>query len=156
MTLEELIRNHRFTHGLAPEYVTRLAGLATEVQFDEDALVLEEGPISEHLYLLLSGSVAVELRTPRFTVCVQAVGAGEAFGWSALLDGQGSCFQVRAREPIRALRLSGRDVVKLCRGDGQLGTELLLRALKLVAGRVKATEERFAEMCGVRLQTAAD
>ncbi|MBZ5580103.1 MAG: cyclic nucleotide-binding domain-containing protein [Acidobacteriia bacterium] len=156
MTLESLVSRHGFTQGLTDEQVARVAALATEVQFAEDALILEEGQLSEYLYLLLSGSVAVELRTSQFTVCVQALGASQAFGWSALLDHQDTFFQVRARESVHALRLQGRELKQLCRSDGQLGTELLLRTLRLVAGRVKATEERFAEMCGVRLQAAAD
>jgi len=32
-----------------------------------------------------------------------------------------------------------------------LGAEILRRTLQVVAGRVKATELRFAEMCGVRV-----
>ena len=37
------------------------------------------------------------------------------------------------------------------RTDPDLGAEILLRILGVVAGRVKATEERFAEMCGVSM-----
>jgi CRP-like cAMP-binding protein len=71
------------------------------------------------------------------------------FGWSALLDHQDTLFQVRAREPMTTLCLQGPDLAQLCRTDPELGTEILTRTLRLVAGRVKATEERFAEMCGV-------
>ena len=156
MAQEHLISRHRFTKDLSEVQTASLAALATEVQFDEDSLVLKSGHLSQYLYLLISGSVAVELRTPQFTVCVQALGPGQAFGWSALLDHQDTFFQVRAREHAAALRIKGSDLIQLCRTDGQLGTELLLRTLRLVAGRVKATEERFAEMCGVRLQAAAD
>jgi hypothetical protein len=35
--------------------------------------------------------------------------------------------------------------------EPELGTEILQRTLQVVAGRVKATEVRFAEMCGVRV-----
>ena len=39
----------------------------------------------------------------------------------------------------------------LRRTDPELGAEILLRILGVVARRVKATEERFAEMCGVSM-----
>ena len=156
MTLGELIGRHKLTKGFCEEEITALAKLATKVEFDEGTLILKEGQLSEHFYLLVAGSVAVELRTPQFNICVQALGPGEAFGWSAVLDHHETLFQIRAREPICAVRISGSALTELCRNRSQLGTELLLRTLCLVAGRVKATERRFAEMCGVRLASAAD
>lgn len=156
MTLGELIRRHKLTKGFCEEEITALAKLATKVEFDEGTLILKEGQLSEHFYLLVAGSVAVELRTPQFNICVQALGPGEAFGWSAVLDHHETLFQIRARERICAVRISGSALTELCRNRSQLGTELLLRTLCLVAGRVKATERRLAEMCGVRLASAAD
>ena len=60
-------------------------------------------------------------------------------------------FQVRARERTAALRLDGAALRAACHKDTLLGTEVLQRTLKVVAGRVRATEMRFAEMCGVRV-----
>jgi len=51
------------------------------------------------------------------------------------------------------LYLDGSDLAQLCRIDPHLGVELLTRILKLVAGQVKATEERFAEICGISLRS---
>ena len=151
MALVDALRNHGFTHGLTPEQMASLAAIADEVTFDESELVLMEGQRSTAFYLLTSGSVAVELRASCFVVCVQALGPGQVFGWSSLLDHQDTLFQVRAREHTTALRLDGGALKSLCRTDTPLGTEILQRTLQIVAGRVKATELRFAEMCGVRL-----
>jgi hypothetical protein len=68
-----------------------------------------------------------------------------------LLDDQETLFQVRAREYTTALRLDGATLQAACRRDTLLGVEVLQRALEVVAGRVRATEIRFAEMCGVRV-----
>jgi CRP/FNR family transcriptional regulator, cyclic AMP receptor protein len=125
--------------------------LCSEVTFQDDDLILKNGQRSEFFYLILTGSASVELRAARFTVCLQALGPGQAFGWSALLDHQDTLFQVRAREPMTALCLHGVDLAQLSRTDPELGAGLLMRILSLVAGRVKATEERFAEMCGVSM-----
>ena len=95
--------------------------------------------------------MSVELRTPSYVVSVQAVGPGEAFGWSSLLEGHDTLFLVRAREHTTALRLDGHALKVACHEDTLLGMEVLLRALALVAGRVRTTEIRFAVMCGVRV-----
>lgn len=151
MTQEQILQNHAFTQGLADTQIATLASLATEVTFADDEVILVENRRSQYFYLVLTGSVTVELHTPTFTVSVQALGPGQAFGWSALLDHQDTLFQVRARERTTALRVAGSDLAEICRSDTKLGTELLLRTLKVVAGRVKAAEAKFAEMCGIRV-----
>ncbi len=47
----------------------------------------------------------VQLRTPAYVVAVQALGPGDVFGWSALLEEHDTLFEVRAREATTALRL---------------------------------------------------
>ncbi|HEY1218243.1 MAG TPA: cyclic nucleotide-binding domain-containing protein [Bryobacteraceae bacterium] len=121
------------------------------MEFEADELILRNGQRSRAFYLVTSGSVVVELCAPQYTVTVEALGAGRVFGWSALLDQHDTLFQVRARERTTALRLEGDALKELCRTDPALGAEILRRTLQVVAGRVKATELRFAEMCGVRV-----
>jgi len=151
LTREQILQQHAFTQGLAESQIARLASLAAEATFAADEVILLEGRRSRYFYLVLTGSVGVELRTPTFTLSVQVLGAGDAFGWSALLDQQDTLFQVRARERTTTLRVAGRDLAELCQSDTALGAQFLLRTLRMVAGRVKATEARLAEMCGVRI-----
>ena len=151
MTLEAVLRTHRFSQGLTDSQVATLAGIAEEVTFEDNEVILESRQRSASFYLLTAGSVAVELRAATYVVCVEALGPGQLFGWSALLDHQDTLFQVRARERTKALRLDGARLKAACQVDSQLGNEVRQRALQVVAGRVRATEIRFAEMCGVRV-----
>jgi len=151
MTLNHVIRDHCFTQGLTDEQIAKLAALASEVTFEENQVIFRDGQRSTSFFLVTGGSVAVEQRTPTYVVCVQTLGPGQVFGWSALLEDHDTLFQVRARERTTALRLDGAVLKSACREDQQLGNEILHRALKVVAGRLKATEVRFAEMCGVRM-----
>lgn len=151
ITLEPKIRQHAFAAGLAEEQTAVLARLAHEVSFAEDEVILLDGQRSKAFYLLCSGSVAVELRTPHYVVCVEALGPGQVFGWSALLEDQDTLFQVRARERTHALRIEGHALQEACKADPALASAVLQRILQVVAGRVKATEIRFAEMCGVKV-----
>ena len=152
MMLDEVLKGHTFTGGLADRHVARLAALAREVSFEENEAILLAGQQSEHFYLLLSGSVCIEVNTRVCTVCVQALGPGEAFGWSALLDHHDTLFQVRARERSAALYLNGADLSAAFREDPELAAEMLRRTLRLVAGRVQAAEAQLGELCGMRMQ----
>ena len=151
MTLKQAMRTHKFAQGLTDSQVATLAEMAEEVTFEDNEVILETGQRSTSFYLLTAGSVAVELRAATYVVCVEALGPGQLFGWSALLDHQDTLFQVRAREHTTALRLDGARLKAACQADSQLGNEVRQRALQVVAGRVRATEIRFAEMCGVRV-----
>jgi CRP/FNR family cyclic AMP-dependent transcriptional regulator len=146
-----ILRNHEFVQGLSDQQLQCLATHATEVEFGENEIILLDGQHSASFYLLVTGSVAIELRASRYAVCVEALGPGQVFGWSSLLDHQDTLFQVRAREHTTALRIEGPALQRLCKEDPNLGTEILQRTLQVVAGRVKATERRFAEMCGVKV-----
>lgn len=151
MAQVEELRSHEFTSGLTQGQIASLASLARRVEFEMDELILLDGQRSKAFYLLTAGSVAVELCAPQYTVTIEALGAGKVFGWSSLLDQHDTLFQVRAREHTTALRVEGRALQGLCCTDPALGVEILRRTLQVVAGRVKATELRFAEMCGVRV-----
>src|SRR5690349_20219564 len=137
--VDQVLQHHAFMQGLAPAHIADLSLLAREVTFEEDEVILDEGQLSSAFYLLSTGSVSIELRTRRYAVCVEALGPGQAFGWSALLDHQDTLFQVRARERTTALCLDGVALKDKCRTNFALGVEILQRTLALVAERVEAT-----------------
>ena len=151
MPLTQTLKDHSFAQGLTVDQMETLASLATEVTFEENQVILVDGQRSTSFYLVVTGSVVVELRTPVCVMVVQALGPGNVFGWSALLDRQDTLFQVRARERTTALEIDGATLKARCMSDTPLGAELLHRILNVVAGRVKATELRFAEMCGIKV-----
>ena len=150
MTLTETARDHNFFAGLTDAQATKLFSIADEVAFEENELILKARQQSKFFYLLLSGSVCVEVNAKLYTVCIQSLGPGEAFGWSALLDHHDTLFQVRSREKSRALCLDGETLCALLKKEPELAAELYRRTLNLVAGRVQATEARLGELVGIR------
>jgi len=151
MTLTDTLRDHAFVAGLTGRQLARLSSLAREVSFEENELILVTAQQSKQFYLLLTGTVCVEFRTRAYSLRIQSLGHGDAFGWSALLEGHDTLFQVRAHEHSTALCLDGADLAEAFREDPTLAAEMFRRALHLVAGRVQATEAKLGELCGVRI-----
>lgn len=151
MTLTDAVKEHSFLAGLPDSQADKLLALAQEIRFKENELVLTGREQSKYFYLLLEGSISIEVSARSYVVSILALGPGEAFGWSALLDHHDTLFQVRAREDCRVLRIDGADLTAALRADPLLAAQVYRRALSLAAERVKATEERLAELCGVRL-----
>jgi len=144
------LKHAAFTAGMAEAHLAKLAALGRDVAFQEGQLILSTGERSTRFYLLLSGSACIEVRAPFYTVCVQVLRPGEAFGWSSFLDHSDTLFQVRAREASNAMCWDGAQLSAMCLKDRELGLELHRRLLGLVAGRLKATEAKLAEFCAVR------
>jgi CRP-like cAMP-binding protein len=151
MPQRQVLRDHAFTQGLSETQIDRLSKIATQVAFQENDVILLDGARSKSFFLLVTGSVVVELRAPQYVMAVQALGPGDVFGWSALLDDQDTLFQVRAREDTTALQIDGATLKAHCLSEPTLGAEFFHRILRVVAGRVRATELRFAEMCGIKV-----
>ena len=152
MTLADTVKEHSFLAALPDPQAEKLLALAHEVRFHENELILTAREQSQYFYLLLEGTVCVEVSARAYVVCIQALGPGEAFGWSALLDHHDTLFQVRAREDCRALRIEADELAAALRTDPVLAVEVFRCALQLAAERVKSTEERLAELCGVRVE----
>ncbi len=145
----EALRRQSFTQGMKADQLAKLATLAAEVPFQEDQIIFQAGERSVYLYLLVSGYVCIEIRTPVYSICVQALGPGGAFGWSSVLESHYTAFQVRALQPSTALRLDSKQLLAACHDDSELGIEIFSRLLQLVATRLRATESRLAEFCGI-------
>jgi CRP-like cAMP-binding protein len=125
-----------------------LAAAAELIEFGPDEQIFGSGERSRYFYLLLSGTAFLELQTPVYRVAIQELKDGEAFGWSALIDGPYRAFQVRAGAVCRVIRIPGDRILHACEGDDRLGSLVFRGLAEIVARRLRATERRFEEFCG--------
>jgi CRP/FNR family transcriptional regulator, cyclic AMP receptor protein len=149
MTMENLadtLRTHRFVEGFKPEYIEKLASLAGLVRFEKNAVVFREGDESSFFYLLLSGSVVLEVATAGRVLRVQTLGKGEELGWSSMLPSTSKHFQARAQEPVTALVFDGARLRAACDDDCGFGYTMMRRTLKVVSARLKATRMQLLDM----------
>jgi CRP-like cAMP-binding protein len=144
----ETLRSHPFTEGMTESQLKVLSELAELVHFEADRRIFGAGERPRFFYLLLSGTVFLELQTPVYTVCIQQLNQGETFGWSALVDQPFRAFQVRSRDACSVVRLPGDRLLKACEEDERLGLLVFRYLAAMIARRLRAAEARFAEFCG--------
>ena len=120
MALGQLLKNHPFTKGMPDSTIKKLVPLARLVSFEEDEIVFRAGERAMYFCLLLRGSACVEIRTSCYSISIQTLGPGDAFGWSSLLEEHHLVFQVRARESSSALFLDGELLTAACQEDSTL------------------------------------
>jgi CRP-like cAMP-binding protein len=132
---------------LSIEYASKLLRRAERLTFEADDVILRTGEKLEQFYVLLEGTVAVEMIRPAFSLRIQVLGPGEGFGWSALISGSDTMFQVRAREDCTVACIGRKTLKALCEAEPEFGVRFLFSVLHLVARRIPATEERLYEFC---------
>jgi CRP/FNR family cyclic AMP-dependent transcriptional regulator len=153
-TLIEGMRTHPLLAGLSEAQLTGVRALATVGTFHSGEVVLHAETPSTTLYLIIGGNAVIELCMPSVTAEIQRLGPGDVFGWSALVGGTDTLFQVRASTELIAVRLDGARLLELCKSDTALGVKILHGLIQVVAGRVKASERRFQRLIGVGARPA--
>jgi CRP/FNR family transcriptional regulator, cyclic AMP receptor protein len=138
-SLFEGAREQPFLKGLSAEHIEKLMAMAGEVRFTADEIIFREGEKSDFFYLLLSGRVALEVRTSGHTLRVQTLGVGDELGWSSFFEEETRRFQARALVQVQALRFEGARLRKACAEDRELGYALEHRLLQVVSSRLQAT-----------------
>ena len=136
-----------FLKGLSESQLTTLLADALPSEFAEGEQVFTEGDPANRFYLLISGSVAVELpsednpeRTP---VLIETLGPGDVLGWSWLFAPYRWHFDARALTPVKAVFFYGTRLRSQCENDHELGYELMRRTAEVVVNRLHATRRRM-------------
>ena len=141
-------RGQPFLKGLSAEHIEKMMAMASEVRFAADEIMFREGEKSDFFYLLLSGRVALEVRTSGHTLRVQTLGVGDELGWSSFLEEETRRFQARALVQVQALSFEGAHLRKACAEDRELGYALQHRLLEVVSGRLQATLLQLSDIYG--------
>ncbi len=149
-TLRDALTEHPFLAGLPPVHVDKLAEICFEKTFGEDEILFRESDPSGFFYLLLSGTVALEITAPGRVVRIMTVGAGEELGWSSLMADGRKQFQARALEPVHALALDGSRLRKLCEADHEFGHNMMKRLLVVVSERLQNTRLQLLDIFSTR------
>ena len=145
LSFEERLREHPFFHGLRPDYLAILAGLASQKEFEAGQQVVEAGASADGLYVVEMGSLLIESREPAGPMPVQIVPAGGAVGWSSFFEPYEWHFDVRAAEPTSALFFKAADLRERCAGDYHFAYELTKRITRMMVQHLQSTRQRMWE-----------
>jgi hypothetical protein len=110
----DLLKDARSAH------LALLAGIAEEIDVDQDAVLIREGEPNEALYIVTRGRVVLEGVGGQIEV-----GEGSAFGTWALIDEASSPVEARATEPTQLLRIRRVDFLDLVADHPELAIGLL-------------------------------
>ena len=146
--LEETLRRLEFLGGVADQYMKELAALSKVVDFAEGTIVFSEGEPAVNCYLIVDGSVLLEICGPAGCTPILTVGEGELLGWSSVLGAKQLTSTARTRTSTRAIELSGHELLTLCEQIPQFGYQFMRCTALALAKRLTATRLQLLDLYG--------
>jgi CRP-like cAMP-binding protein len=150
----ELIRRYAFFAGFSHEQLIDLSQAAEQVFVEAEHQFLYEGDRLTNFYLVLDGAVGIIIKVPdgdieqsltrQITndlitkdVVVSNIGAGELFGWSALIPPNKSTANVKALTSCRVLVFDYQQLQPIIAEDCCFGHLLTLKAAQTIRDRLR-------------------
>jgi CRP/FNR family transcriptional regulator, cyclic AMP receptor protein len=148
-TIDAVLRDVPMFQGLDSDELVLLAGCATNVHFDEGAVLFREGDSADVFYAVRQGAVALEVFVPtRGSVTIETLEDGEVLGWSWLFPPYRWHFDAKALSPIRATAFDGACLRDKCDQDPRLGYHLMSRFAQVMIERLQWTRLRLLDVYG--------
>ncbi|MGB0670873.1 MAG: cyclic nucleotide-binding domain-containing protein [Rhodospirillales bacterium] len=147
--LDRILGEHDFFKGLAPEFLSLLAGCASNAVFKDGEFLYREGEDAQDFFLVRAGDVGLELATPAGgAIVIETLHEGDVLGWSWLVPPHRSRFDARARGPVRCTRLDGACLRGKMETDHELGYQVYRRFLPILADRLGAARLQMLDLYG--------
>ncbi len=146
-TLLEILHRIRFLDGIAEQDLHRIASVAQLESFRPGATVFREGDRLTKIFMVVTGSVALEVGVPGHSPKrLHTIGEGELLGWSPVLDQGPMTATARALVPTQAVALDAFQVLAMCHQDPSFGFTFMRRTARALAQRLSATRLQLLDV----------
>jgi CRP-like cAMP-binding protein len=146
MTVEdvaELLRTAPLFADLDPASLLALARYGDEVRFDAEALLARDGWPADRFYVLLEGSVSLDVHEPHAEpLPIETLTVPEVVGWSWLMPPFRWHFDVRVLTPVWAIAIEAEALRVAMVEDPSFGYALMTRFARVLLQRLQATRLR--------------
>lgn len=140
------LRSLSFLQGMDDEQIRLLSELANEAEFAEGTLIFSECQAATHCYLIVSGSVLLEICGPDRCTTILTIGPGELLGWSTLLGSARLTASARCLETTRSFEFDGTKLLALCDANPSFGYQLMRCVVRTLSGRLTATRLQMLDL----------
>ena len=152
-----MLRKVPFFGGLDPAKLKLLAFTSRAVRFDPGELLMVRGDPPDSVFVIIEGEVEILGETPAGEFIVAVVGRNELQGEMGVISNTPRGASVRAKTPVRALRIAGDVFLRLLTENPGCALHVMRElSARVVAGNARvASALRDVESLKARL-TAAD
>lgn len=146
-TLAPILAAHPFFKGFDQPSLDLVTGCASNVRFDEGAVIFRQGEAAKQFFIVREGKVALDILIPgRSPMIVQTVENGEVLGWSWLFPPYLSRFNARVIEPVRAIALDAKCLRDKCEKDHDFGYTMMTNFARVMQERISALTLQLTDL----------
>jgi CRP-like cAMP-binding protein len=150
--LTQTLREISFLHDMRPEHLEQIANIARIRDFNEHDVIFREGDAAEHVYLIVFGSVSLEICAAGVGCKrILTLGTGELLGWSSLFGQSRYTAKARTPQSARLVEINVPEIMKICDRDSEFGYQLMRRTALALAKRLSATRMQLLNVYGPQI-----
>ena len=140
-----IIQEFDLFRNMANEVVEELITVMEDVSYNSGEVVFSEGDPADDLYVLQSGALNLFMAGTRQATCI-AIKAGEAVGWSSLVDRKTYSATVQCAEASRLFKINKTKLDRLLRQYPSTGLRFYKNLAGLVGERVIKCYQEIAKI----------
>ena len=146
-TLVQVLRKLHLTATLPEAVRTKLAASAMGHRFAAGAVLFREGASNDHLMLIYSGRVALDMHVPdRGDLRILELVPGDVLGWSAMLGEGRMTTSAIALEETKVVAFDGKELLAACEADHTFGYFLMHKVALSLAERLLDTRSQLLDI----------
>jgi CRP-like cAMP-binding protein len=133
--------------GLDESELVRIAELCREHPMKSDEVIFSEGTRAAHLHLCRNGKVDIVIRVREpwnKNVTVHTAGAGELFGWSAMVAPYTYTASAECADDGEEIRIMGAELLKLFDKNPRVGLVVWRNLSAEISARLTQTRQRLS------------
>ena len=143
----ETLKTFDIFDGLTGPELEQISIIAESRECPKGSVIFRENEDSESLFVLMQGNVAINIEIGRHQeAIVHSVGAGEAFGWSALVQPYQFTASAKCINNSRLVVIDRYALRKLIDQDCHMGFVIMEKLAKLVSDRLRDTRLQLISM----------
>ena len=124
-------------------FVKRIMNVSTTKSFEKKDILFQQGDLAINFYILLKGHVKLTLGETGQSVYIVSH-AGEAFGWSSLIDREKYTASAECMTPVKLLRFDRDKVLKILEEDSANGLVFFKRLAGILGNRLLHSYEMIS------------
>ncbi len=124
-------------------FVKKIMNVSTTESFENKHILFRKGDLANHFYILLKGRVKLTLGDTGHSVYIVSH-AGEAFGWSSLIDREIYTASAECMTPAKLLRFDREKFLKILEEDPSDGLVFFKRLAGLLGNRLLHSYEMIS------------
>ena len=129
-----------FRSGLAPAEISELLARAEKCTFVPNAVVLKEGSVGNHMYIILDGEAVVSKKGRDGEMELARLYSADSFGEMALADNEARSASVTATSPCVMVRLSDQAM----NSRPEIGMKVYRNIARVLSARLRTADDALA------------